>query len=48
MGYAVVRDATGAPRQAVFYKLCGIAGAQVIAPICELKREGFSPSSGRI
>jgi len=33
---------------AVFFKLCGIAGAQVMTPICELRREGFSPSSGRM
>jgi len=43
-----ILDAEGAPRQAVFNRICGSAGAQLKAPVCRKWREGFSPSSGRI
>jgi len=32
----------------VFDRICGNAGAPIKAPVCQIKREGFSLSGGRI
>jgi len=40
--------AEGAQRSAAFSDLCGCAGAPIKAPVCQIQREGFSPSSGRM
>jgi len=45
---AINNDAEGARRSAAFSDLCGSAGAPIKAPVCQIKREGFSPSGGRI
>jgi len=34
--------------EAVLNRKCGSAGAQENFPVCEIRREGFSPSSGRM
>jgi XTP/dITP diphosphohydrolase len=39
--------AEGARRSAAFPDLCDSAGAQKTATVCQIKREGFSPSGGR-
>jgi ATP-dependent DNA helicase RecQ len=41
------RDAERARRKAVLSDICGCAGAQENLPVCQIKREGFSPSGGR-
>jgi len=45
---AMSNDAEGARRSAVFSDLCDSAGAQRMAAVCEKRREGFSPSGGRM
>ena len=44
----LLEDAEGARRSAAFSDLCDSAGAQRMAAVCEKRREGFSPSGGRM